>query len=596
MGQFDGAERLGRNVLALAPDNAAALNLVAISLHAQSRNAEAVTLFERLVQLEPAMSAHWVNLGTALRAIGRLDAALAAYERAAALGERGTDLLYNAGLLHLDRGDYEAARLVLRNAHKAAPLDAEISYHYAAACSETLDTQAGIDAVAGWRRFTGLTTELVAKIGGLLVNLGAVEKADEAITQALSDPAPSPAAVLQLVLALERVNRLEQAERLLARLNEVPAGALGSDLSLARARLAQRASRHDGAVALYRQLAAATAQAERRHLHLYPLAKSLDALGRYDEAFAALVDAHASQTLWTERTLPDVARRKSDTMRVTRFGCDQADVERWSHEGAPSFLDSPVFIVAFPRSGTTLLEQVLDAHPRLRSMDEQPYLQNAIEKLSVDGAHYPERMAQLTPAQLQQARDYYWKLVRQRVTLGPGEQLIDKNPLNILRLPAITRMFPNARILLAIRHPCDVLLSCFMQHFRAEFAWHCRDVPTLALAYRRAMDFWYQQAALLRPSVMEVRYESFVGNFEAEVREVARFLDLPWTDAMLEPGEHARKKGFISTPSYSQVVQPVHLRSIDRWRDYERHLLPAVPELRDYLDRWGYAVPGQNSR
>ena len=596
MGQFDGAERLGRNVLALAPDNAAALNLVAISLHAQSRNAEAATLFERLVQLEPAMAAHWVNLGTALRAIGRLDAALAAYERAAALGERGTDLLYNAGLLHLDRGDYEAARLVLRNAHKAAPLDAEISYHYAAACSETLDTQAGIDAVAGWRRFTGLTTELVAKIGGLLVNLGAVEKADEAITQALSDPAPSPAAVLQLVLALERVNRLEQAESLLSRLNEVPAGALGSDLSLARARLAQRASRHDEAVALYRQLAAATAQAERRHLHLYPLAKSLDALGRYDEAFAALVDAHASQTLWTERTLPDVARRKSDTMRVTRFGCDQADVERWSHEGAPSFLDSPVFIVAFPRSGTTLLEQVLDAHPRLRSMDEQPYLQNAIEKLSVDGAHYPERMAQLTPAQLQQARDYYWKLVRQRVTLGPGEQLIDKNPLNILRLPAITRMFPNARILLAIRHPCDVLLSCFMQHFRAEFAWHCRDVPTLALAYRRAMDFWYQQAALLRPSVMEVRYESFVGNFEAEVREVARFLDLPWTDAMLEPGEHARKKGFISTPSYSQVVQPVHLRSIDRWRDYERHLLSAVPELRDYLDRWGYAVPGQNSR
>jgi hypothetical protein len=182
------------------------------------------------------------------------------------------------------------------------------------------------------------------------------------------------------------------------------------------------------------------------------------------------------------------------------------------------------------------------------------------------------------------------------VTLGPGQQLIDKNPLNILWLPAITRMFPNARILLAIRHPCDVLLSCFMQHFRAEFAWHCRDVPTLALAYRRSFDFWYEQAALLRPSVLEVRYVSFVANFEGEVREVARFLDLPWTDAMLEPGEHARRKGFISTPSYSQVVQPVHLKSIDRWRAYERHLLPAVPELQGYLERWGYAGPGQNSR
>jgi tetratricopeptide (TPR) repeat protein len=598
VGQFAAAEQLGRQVLVLSPRDAEGMTLVAISLQARSRHAEAAKLLERLVQLEPTVAAHWVNLGTVLRAAGRLDEALAAYERSAALGACGTDFLYNVGLLQIDRGDYEAARLVLREAHRGAPRDAEISYQYAAACSETYDMQEGLAALEGWPGFMGLTTELVAKIAGLLVKLGSLDQADAAIARVLADPHPSIDAQLKLVLALERVNRLDQAEQLLARVPEAAATIPGSDtlLLLARARLAERRGNHAAAVDLFRRLVNEKADAARKHLHLYPLAKSLDLLGRCEEAFAALLEAHASQSLWTEQTAPEVVERKSDTMRVTRFGCDPADVERWNREGAPSFLESPIFIVAFPRSGTTLLEQVLDAHPRLRSMDEQPYLQNAIEKLSVDGAHYPERMAPLTPAQLQEARDYYWSLVRQRVMLAPGEQLIDKNPLNILRLPAITRMFPNARVLLAVRHPCDVLLSCFMQHFRTEFAWHCRDVPTLALAYRRSFDFWYEQAALLRPSVLEVRYESFVANFEGEVREVARFLDLPWTDAMLEPGEHARRKGFISTPSYSQVVQPVHLKSIDRWRAYERHLLPAVPELQGYLERWGYAGPGQNSR
>jgi hypothetical protein len=347
---------------------------------------------------------------------------------------------------------------------------------------------------------------------------------------------------------------------------------------------------------LYRELVATTHEPDRRHIHQFPLARELDALGRHDEAFAVATEAHASQTLWTERTQPEIPALRSDTMRVTRFGCDPVDVAAWDATGAPSFLESPIFIVAFPRSGTTLLEQVLDAHPRLRSMDEQPYLQNAIEALSVGGSLYPHHMAPLTRGQLDAARALYWRLVAQRVQLSPGEQLIDKNPLNVLRLPAIARLFPHARILLAIRHPCDVLVSCYLQHFRAEFAWHCRDMATLGLAYRRATDFWYEQAALLRPAVREVRYETFVANFEREVRSIADFLDLPWTDAMLEPGQHAGRKGYISTPSYAQVLQPVHSRSVDRWRAYERHLLPAVAQLEPYLERWGYLAPGTNSR
>jgi tetratricopeptide (TPR) repeat protein len=596
VGDFDAAERSARAVLAAEPGAAAATQLLAIALMARSRHREAVPLFESLAESAPDDMGTWVNLGTSLRGCGRFEEAARAYERASGLGASGPDFDFNVGLLHIDRGDYEAARAALRKAHAAAPLDGEISYHYAAACSETLDTQAGIAALAPWPRFTGLTTESVGKIAALLVNLGDTAGAEGALARATADPSPSPEAILQFVLALERLNRVAEAGRWLERLAPLPVDALGPDLLLARARMAQREHRHEGAAALYRELVATTPEPDRRHVHQYPLARELDALGRHDEAFAAASEAHASQTLWTERIQPEIPALRSDTMRVTRFGCDPADVAAWDATGAPSFLESPIFIVAFPRSGTTLLEQVLDAHPRLRSMDEQPYLQNAMEALSVGGSLYPARMAPLNPDQLEAARALYWRLVAQRVRLAPGEQLIDKNPLNVLRLPAIARLFPHARILLAIRHPCDVLVSCYLQHFRAEFAWHCRDMATLGLAYRRAMDFWFQQAALLRPAAREVRYELFVANFEQEVRGVAEFLDLPWTDAMLEPGQHAARKGYISTPSYAQVLQPVHLRSIDRWRAYERHLLPAAAQLAPYFDRWGYLPPGVNSR
>jgi hypothetical protein len=110
----------------------------------------------------------------------------------------------------------------------------------------------------------------------------------------------------------------------------------------------------------------------------------------------------------------------------------------------------------------------------------------------------------------------------------------------------------------------------------------------LAEGYRRSFDFWYQQSAMLSPNVLEIRYESFVADFERGVRDMAEFLRLPWHDGMLAPAEHARAKGYISTPSYSQVVQPVNQKAVGRWRPYERHLSPIIPQLQPYLQRWGY--------
>jgi hypothetical protein len=319
------------------------------------------------------------------------------------------------------------------------------------------------------------------------------------------------------------------------------------------------------------------------------MAQSLDALKRHDEAFAALRLAHQSQVAHVNLAFPLAGLRGTPQLKVTQLHCDPEDVARWDQSGAPAAADSPIFIVAFPRSGTTLLELALDAHPLLRSMDEQPFLQNALEDMTAHGATYPSGLARLTAADLDEIRAAYWARVRRKVRLEPGERLVDKNPLNILRLPVIQRLFPASPVLLAIRHPCDVILSCYMQHFRApDFALLCADLPALAAGCRRTFDYWYACAGLLQPKCLELKYEELVDDFAGWMRRIAGFLEIPWDAALLAPAEQARSKGYISTPSYSQVVQPVNRRAVGRWESYRLHLAPALAAVQPYLERWHY--------
>lgn len=589
-GQLDAAETHCRQALSLSPGNQAALGLHGAILHGQERYADAEGVFAELTRTDPRKALHWMNLGTARRGAGKYDEALHAYTRAAELGCATADFYFNVGLTHLDRRDYEAARAVLKKAMEFAPADALIRSEYIKACYESMQTEEATAALQGWTDFSGLAPDQLADVGQRLMNLGETERAERVVTQ-LAATQLDVHATLTLAQIMERTNRLREAQQLVDRLvNDPRSTALGMDLLVTRAQLAQRTGDHERACELFRRALRDVVQFHDRHFALFPLVRSLDALQRYDQAFAAMTEAHESQIAYLKLTAPMAVARGAPTLEIARWSCDPADIERWDLADAPPLEASPIFVVAFPRSGTTLLEQTLDAHPQLRSMDEQPIVQNALDDMIATGLRYPEELSKLEPAQLQTLRARYFERAAGKVRLGRGQRLVDKNPLNMLRLPAIKRLFPNAPIILAVRHPCDVVLSCFMQHFRApHFVLLCADLQSLAVGYRRSFDFWYQQAAMLSPHVLEIRYENFVADFERGVRQMAEFLYLPWHDGMLAPAEHARAKGYISTPSYSQVVQPVNQKAVGRWRAYQKHLAPVIPQLQPYLQRWDYA-------
>jgi Flp pilus assembly protein TadD len=583
------AVELSKALLRSEPGREDALTLLGLALHAQQRHRDASRVFQTLTEINPAESAHWANLGTMLREAKEPDQALAAYARAAALGANSADFLLNVALLHLDRGDYQHGERLLADARAAAPKDASIAIQYAQVCYELLRIDAATQALTHWQQLDGLSAEHLAQIALLLLNLGNASESATVVRRLMQESAPGPAALLKLCQILERNNRVEDAQSGLYALQaDARSATLGDELTLLQAQLAQRQQQHDRAAELFQGIAAREA-AHRRHLALFPLAKSLQALGQTERAWQVLQQAHAAQLLQLARSHPQVAACDEPPLLITRHSCDPADIATWQHNQAPDRDHSPVFVVAFPRSGTTLLEQALDAHPQLVSMDEQPFLQQVADRVGDLGVEYPAALGQLTGSQLDELRAHYWSLVASKVTVGSGRRLVDKNPLNLLRLPIIQRLFPHAPIIVAIRHPLDVIVSCYAQHFRApEFALLCKDPLTLARGFRRCFDFWYAQAGLLNPPAMEIRYEDLVADFDTSMHKLADFLAAPWDDAMLRPAEHARAKGYISTPSYSQVVEPVHARAVGRWLVHREALAPTIEVLRPYLARWNY--------
>ena len=584
------AERLAHEAYRQAPRHPYVLSVYGAVMDAVGNPRQAQKVFSRLTVMEPQNAVHWMNLATTVRRTGDLSRAFEAYSQAAKLGLGTSDFHHNFALLLLELGRPNDAREHLQTAAIQSPVDANICYQYARCCFLCVETDETQAALSGWRNWRDWTPDLIANTAALLLQMGEQRDAEELFARLDRMPKRTFDLDLQAVSMLERLNRVEEAAQKLRSLQAPQGGSPSYTRWLAvSAHIAYRNGELGRAEALYRQLLECVPNLEDQQQFLFPLAKVLDSAGRYEAAIDIIGKAHESQVAYVSRTEIGIADSERPIMAITAYGCDAKDVAKWTEPAPPDAHDSPIFIVAFPRSGTTLLEHMLDAHPGLETMDEQPFLQKAVSRFSDLGFDYPESLAAITVDQLAQIRAYYWELVAKKLKRLPGQRLIDKNPLNMLRLPAIVRLFPRAKILLAIRHPCDVITSNYFQHYRApEFVRLCQDLPTLALAYRKAFDFWYEQKALLSADIMEVRYETFVADFANSTRRIAEFLQIPWSEQMLEPGKHAQAKGFISTPSYSQVIQPVSTQAVGRWRRYESVMKPVLEEVGPYLRRWDY--------
>ena len=251
----------------------------------------------------------------------------------------------------------------------------------------------------------------------------------------------------------------------------------------------------------------------------------------------------------------------------------------------------PVFFVGFPRSGTTLLEKVLDSHPGINVIEEDNPLGRVNSIVEREPEKYFDSPFLLQVKNIESLRQIYYNEAAKHVSIDDGRLVVDKLPMNIVQIHIIKVLFPDARILLGLRHPCDSILSCFMQNFGVNLAMASMfEFESIVDYYNETMNLWHLFESQMDVASHSVRYEDLIEDMEGEVRNLLRFLDLPWDDDVLNYRQNAFKRGFIKTPSYSQVVRPLYKEARYRWHRYASFFEPWFDCLQPHCKAFGYSL------
>jgi hypothetical protein len=247
-----------------------------------------------------------------------------------------------------------------------------------------------------------------------------------------------------------------------------------------------------------------------------------------------------------------------------------------------------VFQVGFPRSGTTLLDQILASHPDVTTLEERDTLVGVADVLIRPDGDF-KFWATLDDGEIERLRSLYWQQVDAGLMGAPMKRVfVDKLPLNALLLPVIHRLFPSAKIVLAMRDPRDVVLSCYQQRFGMSLAmFQLLRLDTAAAFYDAVMGLAHACRSRLALDLHEARYESVVTDFESAVRALLEFLGLAWHEGVRDYAATAKQRP-IATPSAIQVVQPIYASAQGKWRNYRRFLEPVLPTLEPWVRAFGY--------
>jgi tetratricopeptide (TPR) repeat protein len=554
-GAAETAERLALDVLELAPGRTTALSVLYEIRKGEGKQAAAEALMRRIVALEP--NNFWAT--------------------------------NEITLLLLGKGNVAEAERHARNAIRIAPENAQSHY-----LMGMVLTEAYRPAIGEYHYYKALELSgardpvLLANLALCLKNQGKMQAARAVYEESLA-AAPNSLHTLLGFARLEEADRnLHEAMALLDRAEEQfpnnPSVKLQRAVVLGRLR--------DAAGALDVLDALAADKAALGPSEYLEKGRLLDKMGRYDEAFAAYdegkrrlrevsghayLDAHARQITARLKGF-FVATRMRTLPRATR------------RDGVAQ----PIFVLGFPRSGTTLLEQTLTAHPRIAAGDELPIINeiaNLMPRMLDSPLAYPEALAELWMGDhredLNNLRDHYLRKVAQLGIVPEGAAwFTDKMPLNETDMGLISLLFPESPMLHLTRHPLDVVLSVYSNLLT--HGYYCAyALETAATHYALVMDLVQHYRSELSLRYMPVRYEDIVDDQEASIRRVLDFVGEEFDPGCLAFHENRR---YARTASYAQVSEKLYDRSRYRYRNYLPHLKPIIPILEPVIERLGYSI------
>ena len=530
LGQLDEAVASYRRALEITPDFAEAHYNLGIALQEQGQIVRAMASYRHALKINPDYAEAHSTLGNALRDIGHLDAALDCYCRALELKPDIAEKHGNMGNILHDLGQLDNAVASYCRALELKPDYAEAHNNLGNVLHDLGQID---DAVVSYRRALEIKPDLAkahSNLGGALMELGKKEEAGKFLNRAI-ELAPGDARPLTTALfylpCQQNDPRLEQLEAVYAQRKTLPLE-------------------------------------ERIRLN-FAMGKAMKNIGHYDRSFAAYEEANRLryQAHPFDEAADECFLEKSCSFYTEELFNKYEALEK----SLPPIHDErvPIFIVGMPRSGTTLIEQILASHPAIYGAGELSTLSKIAKKaehLFFNSLGTEDTLLELRKLG-QEYLDQVWKLAPDAL------YITDKMPSNYRYLGLIYLMLPNAKIIHALRDPMDTCFSCYALNFRTGHE-YSSDLSMLGrhyLRYTKLMKHWH---SVLPPSrILDVHYEYNVIDPEYKARRMLDYLELPWEPACLRFYETERA---VRTPSVLQVHKPIYSSSVGRWKLFEKHL------------------------
>jgi len=538
-GQLAAAEEMCRRILAVSPRAHTAYHLLALIAHSVGKLPLAVELIAKAIELDSRVALYHRNLCEMCRRLGRLDEAVTAGKRAAELAPLDIDAHYNLGLALTDKAEWAAAIRSYRCALALNP-DHGLSWNNLGAALEKQGDLA--EAAAAYAKAVKLNPahhEAQNNLGAVYSEQGRLDDAIRCFENSINanpDFIEPHFNLSSLKQYKEDDPHLLYLERNIAKVQEMPV--------------------------------------KGRIRYWFALGKAREDVDRFDEAFAAY---EAGNRLQHEIMPCDEVRADEMLERITGVFDREFFASRKDVQGSDK---APIFIVGMPRSGTTLLEQILSSHPAVHGAGELMDLNQVVmDARENEGQRFPDFVGNLVEADFARMGDEYaervWKLA------PDAQRITDKMPANFFHIGMIRLMLPHARIIHVMRDPMD---SCFSNYARLfndtmEFAY---DLGTLGRYYVRYVKLMRHWREVLPPgTILDLRYEDMVADTKGQARRILDYLGLPWDDNCLAFHQNKRH---VKTASVAQVRQPIYNTSVARWQRFEKHLTPLLDIVQDYRD------------
>ena len=551
-GKYDEAEKLAVSLTEEFPKHPFAWKVLAAVLKQMGKINESLVVSQRSVQLNPQDAETHNNLGVILKGLGRLDEAEQSFRQAITLKADFAETHSNLGNTLTELGKLDEAEQSLR---QAITLKADYA-------------------------------EAHNNLGVILQELEKLDEAEASYRQAIELKPDFTDAYLNLCELLEKTNKVDEA-LLVIKNAKVKVVEKEADFLFFEALILFRKKDYEMVEELIKKISKDELSEDKK----LPSMKLKADWHHHKKDYSAAHEEFKSMNQYvkdSQKYKKQQSENYFNNQREKLFQIEQLQQQKLYKSVIKPKWIQPTFLIGFPRSGTTLLDTILRTHSNIDVVEEQPMVKKMNESLG--NVTTISTIEDIDNAAAEIASGFYLEELKKYIEVGKKQVVIDKLPLNILELPLINQIFPNAKFVVALRHPLDCVLSCWMQNFELNPAMAIMvDLERIADFYCTAMEILKFSQERYSLDIHRIHYEELVFDFKGNISKLLTFLNLKWEKELINYQKTALARDRIWTPSYRQVVKPIYNTASNRWKCYEEYLEPYKSRLEPWIQEYGYS-------